>query len=347
MKLHFKDFFTKLDKLGTPIYFFTGPGDYLKFRARERLLARDAFKDYAKTKLNPKELDPQALSSHISESTLFGAGEILIFDGIDKIKVVLKQQLLEILDALEEQNDLSKILLFISNNERTDAADPLEGHFLASQLASHIYFPLLTIEEVASWAKGEFKRREIVVSQELLEKVSVVYGNDLYLWSNLLERTALFLAGGKKLSTKDIEELLAASSTQEDILLERLEGVILNALKNGASGDDLRSLTASLRDFFVATKDPPQTSCIRILWLLSDIVYELGLTKSGSARHRRFVDKKAMLIKDCAPKINWEKIQDFYKTFLEAERQIKTGALEPTIAIQECLSNLWESLIPV
>ncbi|MBI4668959.1 MAG: hypothetical protein HY747_07210 [Elusimicrobia bacterium] len=152
MKLAFKDFFLKADQIKTPVYFFTGPNDFLKLRAKERLLSRPDFAGFSKIRMEGAGFDVQSLWEGLNTSDLFSNGEIYIVEKTDRLNAASKRSLLEVLDDFEEKEGISKIIVFISESDRQDITDPLEGHLLANQNACHIFFPALTEAEALSWA---------------------------------------------------------------------------------------------------------------------------------------------------------------------------------------------------
>jgi len=343
VKLHFKDFLAKCDQLDTPIYYLTGPEEFLKFRAKERLFKRNTFKDFTKTKLTASELNPQTLWGHLCEPGLFAKGEVIVFNGIDAISASLKKSFLETIVAWEEQENTGKILIFISDEAKVDPADPLEGHFLANSGVTHVFFPYLTITEVTALMKGELKRRKKSVPEDCYEKMATVYGNDFYQWNNFVEQLDLYLGDKVSAGPEDIDALLAIASGQENIIYNAIEKAILTSLQGNPSGQTLKELVLNLEKLLQNTSESLQFTSLQILRYLGDMTYEIGLAKSGVSSYRRMYESPRQVIaKTCAQKFNWDHVSELCEIALGGERQIKTGALPPEIAAQEALKKVWE-----
>ncbi|MBI4064384.1 MAG: hypothetical protein HY401_08815 [Elusimicrobia bacterium] len=337
MKLAFKEFFVKINELNLPIFFFTGPEAYLKLRAKERILARSDLAGYSKTHLDGPGLDVGLLWDALSSPQLFTRGEIIIIERADRIGAPAKRSLLEILENWQEGNTASKVIIFISQDDRIDAADPLEGHLMTSPKAYHVFFPVLTENEVVSWAKGEFKRRGLAVSSEIMERAAGAFSNDIYNWINMIRALELCAGPAGEVKLEDAREFLGSFSFQEERILGDFQRLALEALALKKTEEELFGrMTAAMERLLGASPESDQTCVLRALRVFADLVYELGVAKSGvySSFRKRFPEVYYQLQK-AAPLLSWPDIKGFYAALIEAERNIKTGRLEARSAFQE------------
>ncbi|MBI2070061.1 MAG: hypothetical protein HYT79_05605 [Elusimicrobia bacterium] len=347
MKLGFKDFFIKLDKLTPTVFYLTGPEEYLKLRAKERLLARPDCAGFARVRMQGRELDVQELWDSLNSPQLFSSGEIIIIEKVEKIKAADKRSMLEVLEAYFETEAAGKIVVMISEAQRMDVADPLEGFLLANPSAAHVFFPVLTEEDVVSWAKGELRRKNIEVGQESLERIARSYANELYSWANLIKNLELSLGSKKRAEPQDVEMLLADSSPKEDRLLDELSDTAYALLDRSRSAPACLGQALFLSDgLFAAGVEGPQAAALRLMRAFADAVYELGVAKSGTYSSRQKRDYNlGVRLKKAASLWSWESVRKLYSVLIDGEMDLKTGRLAPESAAKKFLMAFTDACV--
>lgn len=344
MRLEFKDFLRNLESSKYSFYFFTGPEEYPKLRVKDRMMALPRFQGFVRTIVSANELKPQDLFDKFSQPQLFNAGEVVVIQQVDRLPAAAKKALLEL---LENPSPGQPVLICMTDNERVDAADPLEGYAFSSPQAAHVFFPILTDMEVMGWAKGELKRKNIEAPPEVLDTVASVYGNELYSWANFIKSLEMYLGDRRKADKKDVETLLNSATPREEAAWRELEQSVFQMLERDGDGETLAALLGQLEQFIESASDSTESCVIRVYQLLGERVYELASSKAGVVPSRRFPYVSYQgLIRQAAPKWNWEEIKQLYAFVLDGERHMKTGLMEAKSSAIHCLSRLWELSVP-
>lgn len=318
----------------------------MKLRAKKRLLARPDYAGYVKKRIFAQGINLQELWDSLNSGGLFGEGEIIVIERVDELSAASKKILLDILEQWEADTS-SKILVFISQAERMDATDPLEGHLIANSRACHVYFPFLTEAEVLAWARGELRRKKIEADGIALDMALEAYSNDLYSWMNLIENLEIYLGGPGRAGVTEVEKLLGISTAREDRIVEEINRAAIGAFAQGRSSGEIlgRSLKAA-EQLLISSAEGPPGCALRVMRIFADVVYELGVCKAGVYSSRRRHDPDlADLLDRAAGRLDWGGIKRLYSTLLEGERNIKRGLLPPETVLRKFLFDFTESLL--
>ncbi|MFC1520848.1 DNA polymerase III subunit delta [Elusimicrobiota bacterium] len=349
MRTNFKTFFQKFDSENFPVYFLTGPEDFLKFRAREKILKSNKFKDYKKTFYEGQKLDCSELSNNVQSQDMFSSGEIFIISSADVVKGNKKKELIDILENFENAGVRDKIIILSSNKTRSDIDDPLEGYLIASKSALHVYFPILTLGEVVAWASGELKRSSLYLDPYVLDIISQKYQNQLYLWAQFIERLKLFSPDGRNVT--DAEALtLVGEECPEDPghlhLKNSFMSIFATDTNNPASA--MHQSLERVNSEITLHHSSESQAALKVLKVLQDAVFEIARDKSGANygfTRRRIDEGYQARIKNASSRLDWGNIEVCLGIILEAERNIKTGAITPGLAAKECVTRLWEETL--
>lgn len=343
MKFAWKQFFTQADKLTFNRYFFTGPEHFLKIRAKDKLLARPDWKGYSIKRAGAKDIDFQELWNLLNSGGLFQEGQIIIIEQCDKFSAASKKTLIDILEKIDDEGPMvNKILIFISQKERMDAADPLEGHIMAGPSGCHVFCPVLDENDILSWAKGELRRRRIEVEPKALSQAVTAISTDLYSWMNLINH--LELLRESPIGSGQIASLLGAGTIHEEKLYDDLRLAAFESLSRKTPADQsLKQILGAAEQLTGSSSEGPQETVLKILRLFADGVYELGAAKAGAySSIYRHHPELADLIRKAAGLWNWDGVKTLYDLLLQAERHIKKGILNPEAALRKFVYDYYE-----
>ncbi|MEK6544717.1 MAG: hypothetical protein AABZ44_09820 [Elusimicrobiota bacterium] len=344
MKLDFKEFFRDADKHPHRFFYLCGVQDYLKQRAKDRLCKRPTCAGFSKVLLDGKDFDKESLWNSISQQQLFAGGEVIILENWAKATVASKKAMLEILEHWLDADTSAigdKVVICVAGDDQPDPGDPIEGFALANPRCVVTFFPELTMQEALSWAKGELQRKKVPLPEALLAQAAQACANDLYLWANFIDRLELCCAGKTTVDAEVMAELLGPETIPETLSWSRfkdaLRQTLLCATAQGAKSMQIRE---SLGQIFEKGNESPGTLALQALRVMADNVHELALARSGlRAARTTGLDANSLRI----GRWDWDRITRCYDAVIDAERHIKTGTLEPVIAVNEAVGR-WEDL---
>lgn len=175
-------------------------------------------------------------------------------------------------------------------------------------------FQLLEGEKLRSWVKKEFERRGAEIQPDALRQLVNFVGNDLWQFSNEIQKLASFKKN-KPIDLKDVN-LLVKPQIETDIF-KTIEAL---ALRN-------KKKALCLIHEHLEKGDHP-------LYLLSMISFQfrnlLIVKKTGRLRgHPYFVRKTTSLADSFTP----EEMKKIYYKIFETDLKIKTGQLDPQLAL--------------
>ncbi|MBI4370022.1 MAG: hypothetical protein HY547_07320 [Elusimicrobia bacterium] len=345
MRIEYLAFFKNVDGRKETIFYLCGPEPFLKRRARERLIGRPDFKGYARSRFQAPSLNLAALWEKIAGRGLFSMGEVIVLDRVEKLSAANKKSLLELIDRWEESAAQGTILIFVSDSEKKpDPADPLEGRMMASPAACHVFLPELRISEVASWARGELKRRQIEISASALDHACGVLANELHAWNNLIVNLDLSLGIRRRASLEDVTELLEGASIDQERIRRRFYDRALDVMiAKENSGELLCQFLSDVEDIMAKSPQGETPAALGLLRGFADWTYEMGLAKAGgySSRRKRDPDLDRRLMAS-AKRWSWDEVIRLYDSLIVAERRIKTGFLPPETVIRQLVLNIFE-----
>lgn len=214
--------------------------------------------------------------------------------------------------------DSKDIVVFAEEGE-IPAKDPLFKFLVSSGKVQE--FGLLVGAKLRNWAKSEIEKYKIGIRPEALELLVGFIGNDLWQLANEIKKLAAFKKD-KTIESADIN-LLVRPQVETDIF-KTVEAL---ALKN-------KREALSLVHRHLDNGDSP-------LYLLSMITFQfrnlLLMKKMGKlAGHPFFVRKTAAL----ARSFTLDELTGIYKRIFETDLKIKTGQLDPQLALDLLITGI-------
>ena len=312
------------------IIFLYGPDTY---RSRQKLTdIIDYYKRIHKSGLNlkyfdGKDLNFQAISDELQSASIFKERKLIVLENSFLNKDFKK----EFLENCEKFINSKEIILFYEDGQIS------ENDSLSKFLRKHAKsqeFQLLGGQKLKSWVKKEFEKYRCQITDGALEKLIEWVGNDLWRFSNEIKKIASFKSD---IQEKDIELLVKP----------KIETDIFKTIDFLASRNKKQAL--GLIQKHLEKGDPP-------LYLLSMINFQfrnLLLVKSQESGDRPYdnfpftLSKKLNLhpyiIKKTiqqADKFSLEELKTIYQKVFQADFNIKTGKIEPEIALDLLIAEI-------
>jgi len=193
-------------------------------------------------------------------------------------------------------------------------------------------FKFLGGQRLKTWIKKEFDRHETKIDSGVLEKLIEYIDSDLWRMSNEIRKLASFKKN-KAVQSEDIE-LLVRSKIETDIfktidaIAEKNKKQALNLLhKHLEKGDSPLYLLSMINYQF------------RNLLIVKDLIekhkpYNVILKKSGL---HPFVVKKTYYQ---SQKFSFKELKKIYQKIFQIDFQIKTGKIEPEIALDLLIAEI-------
>lgn len=312
------------------IIFLYGPDTY---RSRQKLTdIIDYYKRIHKSGLNlkyfdGKDLNFQALSDELQSASIFKERKLIVLEN----SLLNKDFKKEFLKNSEKFINSKEIILFYENSQI------LENDSLFKFLRKHAKsqeFQLLGGQKLKSWVKKEFEKYRCQITDGALEKLIEWIGNDLWRLSNEIKKLASFKSD---IQEKDVELLVKP----------KIETDIFKTIDFLASRNKKQALK------FVRKHLEKGDSPLYLLSMINFQLRNLLLVKSQESGGRPYdnfpfaLSKKLNLhpyiIKKTiqqADKFSFEELKKIYQKVFQADFNIKTGKIDPEIALDLLIAEI-------
>jgi DNA polymerase-3 subunit delta len=193
-------------------------------------------------------------------------------------------------------------------------------------------FPMLRQQEVAGWVQRQVDQQGGAISPEAVQLLAAMVGNNLWAMSSEIVKLVLY-KNGQRIEADDVRAL--TSHVQQDNIFALVDAIVegkaeraVDALEQfllrGAAPTYILSMLARQFRFIILVKEMLKSSRPR-----TDIQNELDLADFALRRTleqaTRYTPNQARLI---------------YKRLLETDLAIKTGGVEPQMALEILVAEL-------
>jgi len=303
-----------------------GPDTY---RSRRRL--QEIIADFRKTQktgvslrqFEGKKLSFQDVRDELQTSSMFKEKKLIILSDVFNNEG-FKEEFLENFEKLNKSQDV-----IIFHAEEVLAKDPL-FRFLKKEAETE-EFELLSGSELKAWLKKEFDKYSMDPEPQVLDKLIVFVGGDLWQLSNEVQKLSLFKKGGE-VTLKDVS-LLVKPKIETDIF-KTIDAIASGNKKEAISllhkhlekGDShvylLHMISYQFRNLLIV-KD-----------LLQKNTSPVAAKKSGL---HPFVFRKSSWQ---AEKFTYLELKKIYRKIFEVDHALKTGKLEPETALDLLVAGI-------
>lgn len=299
------------------IYFLYGPDTYRSKQKLEEII--EHYKGVHKSGLNLRFFDGKNLSyqdfkDEFQQMPMFREKKLII------VKNVFQNQ--EFSKAFLENGKkfIDSEDIFVFHGEEEISPEDALLKFLVKNAETQ-EFQLLGGEKLRNWVQKEFEKYKSKIHPQALWQLVDYTGNDLWRLSNEIQKLAAF-AKNRTIVVKDVN-LLVKPKIETDIF-KTIEAM---AVKN-------KKVALHLIHEHLEKGDNP-------LYLLSMISFQfrniLIIKKTGKLRgHPYFVRKTASL----ASSFSLEELKKIYRKIFETDIKIKTGRLDPQLALDLLITEI-------
>lgn len=306
------------------IIFLYGPNTYRSRQKLNEIIKH--YQDVHKTGLNLRRFDGESLDfqdikNEVQTTPMFKEKKLLILDDVFS-NGEFKEEFLQNSDRFV---DSDSTVVFYAGGE-TPSSDPL-FKFLKKQAKTQ-EFQVLGGQKLRGWLKKEFNKYQVEAESLAMDKLLEFVGNDLWQLSNEVKKLAAFKKG-KKIQTKDVE-LLVKPKIETDIfktidaIASKRKKLALDLLhKHLEKGDSPLYLLSMINFQF------------RNILAIKDLI-EKGKPLSLSGPHPYVVKKSCQQARD----FSLSELKKIYRKIFEVDHNIKTGKLEPQIALDLLIAEI-------
>jgi len=303
------------------------------YRSRQRLTEIiERFKKSHKTSLNlkyfnAKKIDFQEFRDEIQATSIFKEKKLIVLNnpflnsGLEK----------EILYFLEKKKDLEDTILFYEEGQ-ADEKRPL-FKFLKKRAKSQ-EFKLLEGQKLKDWIRNEFEKYQIKIDSRVPEALIEFIGNDLWQFSNDIKKLATYKIKKKERVTLEDIELLVKSKIETDIF--RTIDAISSQNKKRALNLLHRHLEKGDSPLYLFSMIKFQISNLLIVKDLTERQIPFPYILSKFNLHP-FVAKKSHHL---SQRFNLEELKKIYWKIFKLELKIKTGKIDPTLALDILVTEI-------
>ncbi len=332
------------------LIFFYGPDTYRSKQELSRII--NEFKKVHKSGLNFliidfKESDFFDFKKNLETSTLFQDKKIIILKNLFLDEKIIK----EFFDYLKNPKiiaDKEKVVIVYEKDipyTDKDFTGPKKELFgkLLSEVKS-LEFRELNLSDLKNWVKKEFLGKNVQVGPRALEKLIFFVGNDLWRMSNEINKLALFKSQNRD-NQKTIEE-----SDIEILVRPKIETDVFKTVDAIAQKNKKLALKL-IREHWQRGENE--------IYILSMILWQIrNLIRVKSSKHNKgyltfgLADRLAKKLhlhpyvveKTLAQskKFTILELKKIYQNLLRADRKIKTGKIDPKIALETFIINTSE-----
>jgi len=296
------------------IIFLYGPDTY---RSRQKLNAiikryRSIHKSgLALTRVTQENFDFDEFRQVLKTVSMFNEKKLIILeDLLGATRSQISTELLK-LDFNKLKTDENIIVVFWEREP--DKKNNLFKWFKANAQCQE--FKLADVRELRGWVKNKIKNKKAKIKNEAIEKLVFYVGSDLWRMSNEIEKLITFKPE-EEITSQDVELLV---SSQIDLNIFET----IDALARGVRAKALELLSEHL-----GRGTDPSYLFSMILWQFRNLIKVSSSTK-GTGLHP-FVVKKSTFL---ARRFTQGKLKNIYEYLLDIDLAIKTGRIEPRVAL--------------
>ena len=188
-------------------------------------------------------------------------------------------------------------------------------------------------EMLGRWILSALKKRGLSITNAAYQKLLLYLGDDMENAANELEKLADYCMGTEGVTAADVDVIVTRKT--EERIFELVESV----------SQKKRSTSMALYYDLLALKEPPT----RILFLMERQFRQLYYVKQENAHRtpdrmiaedlgvRPFVVQK---LSGVARRYSEEELKEILEMLLDQEKAVKTGDLQPELAIELAIANL-------
>jgi DNA polymerase III subunit delta len=310
------------------IYFIYGEDSYRAKRKLEEIVL--GYKEKHKSGLNliyadADEKDFKDFYSNLKTNSMFAEKKLVVLKNVFN-DAKFQEDFLENIKNLEEIKDIIIVYEDSPADKRTKLFKALQKHAKCQE------FEFLQPAMLRSWILEEFKRNKAQINPDALDLLVNFIGSDLFQMANEINKLSNYRAGGV-VKKEDVELLVRPN----------IENEIFKTIDAIASKD--KKLALSLLSKHMENGDAP-------LYVLSMIAYQfrnLLIIKELQDMQKPYavVVKKSGLHPFVAQKSYYmcnqfsaDKLKKIYQKIFQIDSDIKTGKIEPELALDLFLAEI-------
>jgi len=307
------------------IFFLYGQDN---FRSRQKLNEIiEKYKKSQKSGFNLRrfdfaETDFQDVLSEFRQNSIFQEKKLLVLEGAFS-SPDLKEKLLANRKALLGSGDA---IVFYENDKLGKIAEKNAFFKFLQKEAKSQEFNLLSGQQLKNWARKELTKRKCEIEENALEKLIEFVGNDLWRFSNEIQKLASFKP---KISIGDVA-LLVKPKIETDIF-KTIDCIAAKKTKTA-----LKLVRQHLED-----GESPLYLLSMIAFQFRNLLLVKSLERDGMNYNNPYViaGKLGMhpfVFRKTTQQANFftlEELKKIYRKIFQADLDIKTGKIEPVTAI--------------
>lgn len=321
------------------VLFLYGPDTFRLKRKLDEIIKKYRLKyksglNFAK--IEASEEGFEELKTKIETASMFEEKKLVVFKNALSLSVKFQEKIKEYLLKKNLFENKNLFLIFLEEGEARNKK-VLFKILLKNSLKSQ-EFKKLPLFKLKRFIQEEVKKLEGRIHPRALEKMIFFYGSNLWQIDNEIRKLVAFKKGMMILS-EDIENL--GEVNLDPSIFETIEAIsrkqkqkalklILEHLKKGEN--ELKILSMIVFQF---------RNLIKIKSILEENNYNLRSPKLRQqfwkSRIHPFVIKKTLPI---AKNFSMEELKEIYKKLFEVDLKIKTGKVEPDLAIETFIMEL-------
>jgi len=306
------------------IFFIYGEDSYRSKRKLEEIIL--GYKKVHKSGLNLIYIDASEKSfqdfySSFRTNSMFAEKKLAILRNVFE-ETKIHEEFLERIKELEDSKDIIVVYEDCTADKRTKLFKVLQKNAKCQE------FEFLQPADLRRWVLNEFENNKAKIDSDALDLLVEFVGNDLWQMDNEVKKLSSYKVGAT-ITRKDVE-LLVKPNVENDIF----KTIDALALKN-------KKLALSLLHKHLDNGD-------NALYLLSMIAYQFRnlliikeLTiQGGQAKNsglHPFVVQKSLYL---CNQFSMEELKKIYQKIFQVDLDIKTGKIEPELALDLFLNQL-------
>ncbi len=310
------------------IYFIFGEDSYRSKRKLEEIILE--YKKIHKSGLSlayidAKEKDFKDFYSNLKVNSMFAEKKLIILKNVFK-ESKFQEEFTENLKSLEELKDIVVVYEDEAPDQRTKFFKALQKNVKCQE------FSFLEPAMLKKWVTQEFDKNKIKINSDALEMLVWSIKGDLWAMENEINKLSNYKAGGV-VEKKDVE-LLVRPNTESDIfktidaLASKDKNLALSLLHKHLDNGDaplylLSMITYQFRNLLVIKE-------------LQDMKMPYNLIAKKSGIHPFVVQKSFYLCNQ----FTFERLKKIYQKIFQVDFDIKTGKIEPELALDLLLAEI-------
>jgi len=299
--------------------------DIYRLRQKLRELINDFEREHKNCSLikhfDAKDLDFESFRNEIQTSSIFKEKKLITIGHVFSNSIFLEKTL----KFFNENREKTENTLLFWEEKKIDPDHPLIKEI--ARIGKVYKFDLLSEAELKRWIRREFGKYKVEIEPGIIEALWEFGGNDLWLISGEIKKLIAFAGKSKKVSLKDLK-LLSKPEVETDIFTtldaissdnkKRALDLLHNHLKKGESPLYLFSMLKKQISNLLIVKD------LRNKRIPSSFIAQ-------ESKLHPFVVKKCLRLSE---KFTFEQLKKIYWKIFQYEIKIKTGKIDPVLALE-------------